>query len=147
MESDRLEFKILPSGLHAFLFPPYCSFLACSICICVSGAGSIFYLTFLFWPCQRQDVGSQFPNQGSNPWPQHWEHGVLSTGLPGNSHSEWLTIAISWGLCEDNKGVYSTQCSVQHKDSAVISTVSQKTLIKESLFFSMWSIQSDDVGK
>ena len=30
--------------------------------------------------------GIQFPNQGSNPGPLHWEHGVLPTGPPGKSH-------------------------------------------------------------
>ena len=30
-----------------------------------------------------QHVGSQFPNQGSNLYPMHWKHGVLTTRLPG----------------------------------------------------------------
>ena len=30
-------------------------------------------------------AGSQFPNQGSDLCPQHWEHGVLTTGPPGKS--------------------------------------------------------------
>ena len=30
-------------------------------------------------------VGSWFPDQGSNPCHLHWEHGVLSTGLPWKS--------------------------------------------------------------
>ena len=30
-------------------------------------------------------VGSQFPNQRSNPCPLHWKHEVLTTGLPGTS--------------------------------------------------------------
>ena len=30
-------------------------------------------------------VGSQFPDQGLNPCPLHWEHGVLTTGPPGKS--------------------------------------------------------------
>ena len=29
--------------------------------------------------------GVQFPDQGSNLSPLHWEHGVLTTGLPGKS--------------------------------------------------------------
>ena len=28
-------------------------------------------------------VGSQFPNQGSNPCPLHWKHEPITTGLPG----------------------------------------------------------------
>ena len=27
-----------------------------------------------------------FPEQGLNPFPLPWKHGVLTTGLPGNSH-------------------------------------------------------------
>ena len=30
-------------------------------------------------------AGSWLPNQGSNPYPLHWEHGVLTTGPPGKS--------------------------------------------------------------
>ena len=30
-----------------------------------------------------QHVGSQFPNQGSNLYPTHWKHGVLTTRLTG----------------------------------------------------------------
>ena len=30
-------------------------------------------------------VGSSFPNQGLNPCPLHWEHGVITTGAPGES--------------------------------------------------------------
>ena len=29
--------------------------------------------------------GIEFPDQGSNPGPLHWEHGVLATGPPGKS--------------------------------------------------------------
>ena len=29
--------------------------------------------------------GLQFPDQGSNPGPLHWEHGVLATGQPVKS--------------------------------------------------------------
>ena len=34
--------------------------------------------------------GIQFPDQGSNPGPLHWEHGVLSTAPPGKSLSTIL---------------------------------------------------------
>ena len=33
--------------------------------------------------------GIQFPDQGSNPGPLHWEHGVLATGPPGNFQTFW----------------------------------------------------------
>ena len=38
-----------------------------------------------------QHVGSQFPNQGSNSHGLHWRHGVLTTGLPGNALSIFLS--------------------------------------------------------
>ena len=33
----------------------------------------------------EQLVGSYFPDQGLNPCSLKWKHGVLTTGLPGNS--------------------------------------------------------------
>ena len=33
----------------------------------------------------RHACGIQFPDQGSNPGPLHWEHGVLPIGPPGRS--------------------------------------------------------------
>ena len=38
---------------------------------------------FFFFGTAPQHVGSQLPNQGSNPHPLHWRGGVLTTGLPG----------------------------------------------------------------
>ena len=37
-----------------------------------------FFFGYAMW-----HVGSQFPDQGSNPHSQHWKLGVLATGLPG----------------------------------------------------------------
>ena len=34
--------------------------------------------------------GIWFPDQGSNPGPLHWEHGVLATGPSGKSTNEVL---------------------------------------------------------
>ena len=31
-----------------------------------------------------------YPNQGLNPCPLQWEHGVLTTGLPGKSRGDCL---------------------------------------------------------
>ena len=48
----------------------------------------IFFNSFLFiWLHRVLAVvcGIQFPNQGSNPGPQHWEMRVLATGPPGQS--------------------------------------------------------------
>ena len=38
--------------------------------------------------------GIHFPDQGSNPGPLHWEHGVLATGPLGQS----LTRIFDWGV-------------------------------------------------
>ena len=48
-----------------------------------------FFFFFFFWLCH---LGTLFPNQGSNPCPLHWKHGVLTTGLPGKSlnHATFL---------------------------------------------------------
>ena len=40
---------------------------------------------FLFFDSTMQLVGSQFPNQGSNPCPVQWKCGVLTTEPPANS--------------------------------------------------------------
>ena len=37
------------------------------------------------WTQLQHACGIQFPNQGSNPGPLHWVHGVLPTGPPGKS--------------------------------------------------------------
>ena len=53
---------------------------------------SVFYLFIfnahfiLFFPSFDQTkryVRSQFPNQGLNPLPLYWKHGILTTGPPG----------------------------------------------------------------
>ena len=53
------------------------------------------YLFIYLFGClgsQLQHAGSlvvaceiQFPDQGSNPGPLHWEHGISTTGPPGKS--------------------------------------------------------------
>ena len=45
----------------------------------------ISFLPFFFFRRAARLVGSQFPDQGSNPCPLQWKHGVLTTGPPGNS--------------------------------------------------------------
>ena len=37
------------------------------------------------WESLVGACGIQFPDQGANPGPLHWEHGVLATGPPGKS--------------------------------------------------------------
>ena len=41
--------------------------------------------TFLFFCLIPRHMGSQFPDQGSNPYPLQQKPGVLTTGLPGKS--------------------------------------------------------------
>ena len=43
------------------------------------------FFSFCFLGCSVRHGGSKFPNQGWNPCPLHWECGVLTTGLPGES--------------------------------------------------------------
>ena len=43
----------------------------------------LLFLKFLLLGHIMQHAGSWFPEQGSRPHPLHWNHGVLTTGLPG----------------------------------------------------------------
>ena len=45
----------------------------------------VLLFTYLFVPVLVVACGIYFPDQGSNPGPLHWEHGVLATGPPGQS--------------------------------------------------------------
>ena len=47
-------------------------------------AGSLVAACGIFFQLQHA-CGIQFPDQGSNLGPLHWEHGVLPTGPPGKS--------------------------------------------------------------
>ena len=51
---------------------------------------SFIYLNFYFLavPCSTWDFS--FPNQGSNLYPLHWKHGVLTTGSPGKPLSFFI---------------------------------------------------------
>ena len=44
--------------------------------------------------CSRQN----FPNQGSNPCPLHWKHGVLTTGQPGKFLCSVFQELFTWFL-------------------------------------------------
>ena len=46
---------------------------------------SLWIYIYIYIGYAAQLVGFQFPDQGSNPCPQHWKHRVLTSGLPGNS--------------------------------------------------------------
>ena len=45
----------------------------------------LFIYLFIYFGCTTWHVGSQFPNQGSNPRPLQWERRVLTAGPPGKS--------------------------------------------------------------
>ena len=47
----------------------------------------LFFLFFLLFGCIVRHMGSQFPNQGSNPHPLQWKHRVSTTGPPGKSQN------------------------------------------------------------
>ena len=62
------------------------------LCQVLFAAHKIFIVAFGVFPgnvpaglVAPRHVGSQFPNQGSNPPPQLWECGFLTTGSPGKS--------------------------------------------------------------
>ena len=55
-----------------------------------------FFVFFFSFGCARQHAGSQFPDQGSNPCPLHWEHdGILTTGPPGKSPCRFSSVRSS----------------------------------------------------
>ena len=47
----------------------------------------------------KRQVGSQFPNQGSNPRPLQWKHGVLTTGHQGSPWRMHFEERINLFLC------------------------------------------------
>ena len=73
-------------------------------------------------------MGSSFPTQGLNPWPQQWKHGVLTPGPPGNSQkwryfksrswtgsqrrSEQLSLRNIWKKKNDGRETNRTQMAV-----------------------------------
>ena len=59
---------------------------------------------FLILGHTAQHVGSQFPNQGSNPCSLQWKRGVLTTGPPGKS----LKATLEHLECADKKATTAT---------------------------------------
>ena len=54
----------------------------------VYNLGLLFPFVFFFFFCgTTRWVGSQFLDQGSNPCPLNWQHGIPTTGSPGKSCS------------------------------------------------------------
>ena len=88
--------KIGPTHAQANLFNiPFC------YCYC------FIFIFFCFWP--RCIARSWFPDQGSNPHPLHWKHGVLTTGPPGKFPIFHFKIAFTFIKTIRNIGHQQTQ--------------------------------------
>ena len=55
--------------------------LVLPVCSCIN------IILGVFFGYTMQDVGPQFPGQGSNPGPQRWKHRVFTPGPPGKSQT------------------------------------------------------------
>ena len=82
----------------SFIFPTFIAMkMCCPLLVCTSHMW-LFKLNeaninlFIYWLLH---VDSQFPDQGSHPWPLHWEHEVLTTGLLGKCQAKVNLILIS----------------------------------------------------
>ena len=84
-------------GQHHDWFTCCCS-LHPGLQVAPSASPVLFKKIIYFWLCQVLVVpcGIQFPDQGSNPSPLHWEHGVIATGSLGTS----LQIPFSLSDCK-----------------------------------------------
>ena len=62
----------------------------------------------------------EFPAQGSNPGPLHWEHAVLTSGPPGNSLLLFLANTTAGVLCPalDFRGLPHINCSKTSRSSS-----------------------------
>ena len=63
-------------------------FMNCSLCsrvMCYKIVINYMRSQSFFNNHAPRHVGSQSPDHGSNPWPLHWKHRVLTTGSPGKS--------------------------------------------------------------
>ena len=79
-------FLLSKNGLHIFkkiFLKTYFKIYLTALCLSCSMwnlSSSLQHLKSLDVAC-----GIQLPDQGSNPYPLHWEGGVLATGTPGKS--------------------------------------------------------------
>ena len=87
---------------------------------CLLSALSFLSFYLIIWLCWvlRVACAINFPDQGSNPGPLHWEHGVLATRPPRKSlpclliphphqHSPCQTLVDPWLLEPWSKGLAS----------------------------------------
>ena len=84
-----------------------------------AGVPFSFFLSF-FSGHAEHPVGSQFPDQGSNPGPLQWKHGVLTTGPPGNSRGTFfylwkVTLWVSGGDSDQKAVVFKRSPCIQPK--------------------------------
>ena len=73
---NELYFRVTKQLMREISFFNISMFIFIWLCQVLVAACRIF--SFKIWAC-----GIQFPDQGSNPGPLHWELGVLATGPPG----------------------------------------------------------------
>ena len=74
-----------------------------------------------------QHAGSQFPDQGSNPCPLHWENRVLTTGPPGKSLVSLLTWVIVIQLLS-RVPLFATPWTAAHQAS--LSIINPQSLLR-----------------
>ena len=89
--------------------------------------------------------GILFPDQGSNPGPLHWEHGVLATGPPGKSQDECSDrkrtnlVCSLFSPCEDTTRRLSANQHVGHFQTS--DRPSLQTARNKFLLFKLSSLQ------
>ena len=73
-----------------------------------------------------QHAGSQFPNQGSQfPYPLHWEHGLLTTGLTGSPILIIFNPTVWWHQVE-SRGCTSSWIHLQNVPNYIFKSHSRK---------------------
>ena len=86
-----------------------------------------------------QNTRSQFPNQGSNPRPQQWEHGVLTTGPPRKSLAWFLRIQLQFPTSVSHGKVAQTMQLKELGETAQVAMIDQfshqKKLFSKSILF------------
>ena len=86
-----------------------------------------------------QNASSQFPNQGSNPRPQQWEHGVLTTGPPRKSLGWFLRIQLQFPTYVSHGKVAQTMQLKELGETAQVAMTDQfshqKKLFSKSILF------------
>ena len=75
--------RLPPSTPLSFFLPPSLPLLSPRLSLFLSFSPVLSFSLFLFLSLSPSSMQDLFPNQGSNPCPLLWKHGVLTTGPPG----------------------------------------------------------------